>query len=340
MRTPLAAAWIGLGSACGWSVTQDLIVTTSASDGELTTTAVTTDTDPSGTDDGPEATGSGETGPPPDAGCTNRWGQPGWGFEPPALLESVNSDLLEADPRLSADGLTLSFASNRAGGAGGFDLYQATRAQPSGPFGPPVALTSLNTEFDETALSWVSDGSVVFASTRGTGGQWSTLWQARLAPTVEISPLDALDLPDLDNFDPFVSADGLQLLWTTANSGNDDLNLRVARRSALDDGFEALGGFSFESAAYDDSLTLSANERIALWGSERAEGMGAHDLWFAVRTTPEADFGPPTLLPDLNSEFQDRESFVTADGCTVLFASERPDGMGQWDLYTASVRLD
>ncbi|MEM9460938.1 MAG: hypothetical protein AAGF11_42635 [Myxococcota bacterium] len=334
MRTPFAAAWIGLGSACGWSVTQDLILSTSGSTEGVATSST------SEPDTGSDEATSVETGATPDVGCTDRWGQPGWGFEAPVLLEGLNSELLEADPRLSADGLTLSFSSTRLGGAGGFDLYLATRAQPSGPFDAPVPLTSLNTPFDETALSWVSDGSVVFASTRSTADQWSTLWQAQLSPTVEISPLDALDLPDLNNFDPFVSADGLQLLWTAANSGTDDLNLRAAGRSALDDSFEALGGFSFESAAYDDSLTLSANGRIALWGSERTGGLGAHDLWFAVRATPEDEFGAPTLVPDLNSEFQDRESFVTADGCTVLFVSERPDGVGQWDLYSASVRLD
>ncbi len=354
MRGALAATWTGLIMSCGWSVHHELILSSSGLTGAAETSGTgepglgreaTTSTglgaesgdDSMGSSTGSGATSGTESGDPPQMGCTDRWGQPGWGFDPPVLL-GVNSELLEGDPQLSADGLTLSFSSNRAGGAGGFDLYVATRGLPSGPFEPPVPQTALNTEFDDTSLSWIEDGSAVFASTRSTAGQWSTLWHA--TPALELSPLDALDVPGLNNYDPFVAADGLRLYWTAADGANDDLNLRVAVRDSLDGSFEAMGGLPFETTAYDDNLTLSADGRVAVWGSELAEGPSAHNLWFATRSSPDVDFGDAALISDLNSDDQDREGFVTADGCAVFFVSDRPGGVGQWDLYMASVRLD
>lgn len=337
MKRQLAVAWIGLGSACGWSVTHDLILSTGGSGEPPTADGVST-RDASTSGPGSSSMTPAETDALPSEGCTDRWGQPGWGFEAPVLLAELSSSVLEADPRLSADGLMLSFASDRPGGAGGFDLYLATRAQPSDPFGAPVPQDSLNTEFDETSLSWIDDGSFVFASSRGTAGQWSTLWQG--TPTATLSPLDALSLPNANNYDPFVSADGLRLYWTVANSGSDASNLQIAQRAGLGDSFEPLGGPSFESTAYDDSLTVTGDGRVALWGSERPGGLAVHDLWFATRTTPDGDFGAAVLVPDINSDAQDRESFVSIDGCTVLFVSDRPGGVGEWDIYMAEVRRD
>ena len=55
----------------------------------------------------------------------------------------------EETPRFSADDKTLYFASDRAGGAGGLDIYKATRATIGGPWGAPALVAGPNTAINE-----------------------------------------------------------------------------------------------------------------------------------------------------------------------------------------------
>ena len=54
-----------------------------------------------------------------------------WGA-PVTLGEVINTPFSEINPHLSADGLTLYFASNRPGGCGGNDIYMTTRTKAKG----------------------------------------------------------------------------------------------------------------------------------------------------------------------------------------------------------------
>ncbi|MDQ3367669.1 MAG: hypothetical protein M3680_19785 [Myxococcota bacterium] len=92
------------------------------------------------------------------------------GFGTPALVAGVNlpGTSQEDYPAVTPDELVMYFTSDRSGGGGGGpDLWRASRASASEPFGAPVPLTTLNTAGLETA-GWVSadDCSLYFA--RGT----------------------------------------------------------------------------------------------------------------------------------------------------------------------------
>jgi len=89
--------------------------------------------------------------------------------DPVALALNTPGD--ETDPYFSHDGRTLYFASNRAGGRGGFDLYRVA-VQPDGGFGPVVALPpSINTRADERRPALRPDGQVLLFARNGKGGQ-------------------------------------------------------------------------------------------------------------------------------------------------------------------------
>lgn len=62
----------------------------------------------------------------------------------------------DAGAWLSADGTVIYFASNRAGGLGGRDLYRATRSAPSAIFGNVVPLVEINTAGTDSD-PWISD---------------------------------------------------------------------------------------------------------------------------------------------------------------------------------------
>jgi len=91
-----------------------------------------------------------------------------WQDATPVPLNSAADDL---DPYFSHDGRWLYFASNRAGGRGGFDLYRAAVAR-DGSLGPAQALPAgLNTVADERAPALRADGLALLFSRNGTGTQ-------------------------------------------------------------------------------------------------------------------------------------------------------------------------
>ncbi|MBE8712625.1 OmpA family protein [Sphingobacterium hungaricum] len=109
--------------------------------------------------------------------------------QPHNLGAPINSKGWEAQPSISADGKTLYFVSNRAGGIGGYDLYKS-QLKSDGSWGTPVNLgKEINTPFNESApyihannqtLYFASDGwpgfgrKDIFKSTLDSAGNWST----------------------------------------------------------------------------------------------------------------------------------------------------------------------
>ena len=89
--------------------------------------------------------------------------------EPVNLGPAVNSAADEFAPMLSPDGRTLLFSSDRAGGAGGHDLYSAAMIGGVAPPARPLA-GDLNTAAQEFDATFLGDGrTVVFARAQDFG---------------------------------------------------------------------------------------------------------------------------------------------------------------------------
>jgi hypothetical protein len=76
----------------------------------------------------------------------------------------ISSGYVELSARLSCDRLALYFSSNRPGGAGGFDIYVATRDSPDGFFGPAQNLGAVNSSAHEFSPVISPDGLTLFFS--------------------------------------------------------------------------------------------------------------------------------------------------------------------------------
>ncbi|MBI2731223.1 MAG: OmpA family protein [Sphingobacteriales bacterium] len=88
----------------------------------------------------------------------------------PVLLSSVNmSGYNSKQPSFSADGKILFFASDRKGGAGGFDIWYAPLS-PDGTTGEPVNIAAVNTESDEQAPFYHSTTNTLVFSSNGRLG--------------------------------------------------------------------------------------------------------------------------------------------------------------------------
>ena len=65
-------------------------------------------------------------------------------------------------------------------------------------------------------------------------------------------------------------------------------------------------------------------------------GLPSLDIWVMQRASLDAPWGTPQNLgPKINSPYSDQCPRLAPDGYTLIFASNRPGGLGQHDLYMA-----
>lgn len=149
---------------------------------------------------------------------------------PLALGEPVNSEHTEREPELSADGLTLIFASDRPGSLGSTDLWQTQRASLSSPWSQPINLGSLvNSAAAESGAALSADGlTLILASQRGSGDfdLWQTRRSALDAPFGEVVNLGPTVNSTAADSAPNLSADGNLLVFASLRpslGGRSDL---------------------------------------------------------------------------------------------------------------------
>jgi hypothetical protein len=119
-----------------------------------------------------------------------------WGV-PVNLGPGINTSAWDNWPGISPDGLVLFFASNRSGGAGGWDLYMTRRVTKKDPWGPPMNLgPTVNGAASEVHSKVSYDGSMLYFCPFGLG-ESDDLWQAPVIPIVDFNADGKVDLVDL-----------------------------------------------------------------------------------------------------------------------------------------------
>lgn len=204
-----------------------------------------------------------------------------------------------------------------------------------------VALASSGDAEADPALA--SDGRSLYY-TVGMPGGLADLWVADLAldgTVLDSRPLDGVNSP-YDDRDPFATDEGL-FFASDRPGGSGGLDIWFARREG--DGFGSPIVFSagVNTGADERSPSLDAASMQLAFASDRnrlktSAAIGAgYDLFLATRVRPEAldgdSFGDPIEPPILNSEFDDLDPTLSADGNRILFATNRDGGAGGYDLW-------
>ena len=209
-----------------------------------------------------------------------------WG-PPENLGPAVNSSKEDSLSSMSADGLSLYFNSNRAGGYGTFDIHVTTRATRNAPWGPPVNLgPTINGSAGENA-PWVSlDGlELYFVSYRSGGYGGADIYVARRK--------------------------------TTNDSWGVPVNVGSVVNSAYSDHFISLSpdGLVLFLSDHQNATTI------------RPGGYGGPDIWMARRASLNDPWGPPVNLgPQINTSLADVVARMSLDGSTLYFATGSPGG--------------
>jgi WD40-like Beta Propeller Repeat len=160
---------------------------------------------------------------------------------PPVNTPDANENGL----RLSLDGKSLYFSSNRPGGFGSSDLYVVTRQSKNHPWSSPANLGPLvNTEIFEGFPTPSADGNTLYFNRSTTasspdGDIWITTRLNSEEPWGIPEPLPQPVNGPSAEFAPSISTDGLRLYFASERPGNIGfLDIWMARRTSVTGAWE------------------------------------------------------------------------------------------------------
>jgi hypothetical protein len=310
-----------------------------------------------GTHDGsgvPDMPGGGSDGSGSDAGgtatdCLQHWLDGNPVVSAGQELTALSSSGTDRDPWISADGLRLYFGRN-PGSQGLSDIYLATRTTTAQNFGSANAVVNLDrSDSDESRAALSGDEkTLVMSSNRPPpvapppAPKFDIYITTRNDVTKDFgtpSPNDprvtALNADAGNHLDPFLTADGLKLYLAPNTAGGNRQEIRLATRATPADNF---GGsapvteLNVLTSSADPALSL--DERIVVFTGRT--GNQTTELYYATRATATGSFGTPVKIPTVNSNDNDADPMLSADGCELYFASDR-DGGGKYHLFHATV---
>ena len=280
-------------------------------------------------------------------------------------VDELNSAYHDGFSTVSADGRTMYFASDRPGGFGtpalgtpwpfaAFDIYVSRRASTAAPWGAPVNLgPKINTAGNEHSVILSPDHHYMFFSTDRPGGCGMTdIWFSYRANVNsdlgwrEPQHIPCAGLPggingafidSCPNLDADPGDDTARFYWVSAATADPvSLDIKVASLDLKKRKFgqPAVVGGGINSPFSEGHLDPMHGY---MWVTYPDEGtpFGDSDIYITHRTAggwaPGVDAGP-----EINSPFEEHLPSLTADGNTLFFASDRPGGHGNLDLYEAS----
>lgn len=243
-------------------------------------------------------------------------------------LENLGPEInqgIVSGPSLSADGSTLYFSSNRAGGQGVFDLWSSVRIRKTSKqsMSPPTAKSVRRVDFTGSATELLTS----------TDHEWFSL---------EI--LEEKNATSWARFGPHIASDNLSL-WFHArddrptNTGR--LVLWHAWRHAVDQPFGPAVRVDSSVNDHDSNsnlsdVTLSADGlQMGFCRTNASDGTNA-DIWLSARPAADASWGPPfSAGPGVNSNRGEWEPELSPDGLELFFHSDRENDHGGTDLWVS-----
>ncbi len=220
-------------------------------------------------------------------------------WQPAKPWESIlNSEADDYEPRLSADGLTLFFVRGKAGQNA--DIYESHRSFEG--WSEPTPVSGANSQSDDLGPEPSADGQALYFYSNREGGLGGyDLWVTRRGDSgwQSATNLGPAVNSEFNDYGPALSPDG-RLLY-------------------------------FASNRPQPSDTKTPNPDA--WPATLREDLfhRTYDLYTAAMT--DAGFAPAEAIAILNTPYNEGAPAVSPFGDFVYFASDRPGGLGGFDLY-------
>ncbi len=253
------------------------------------------------------------------------------------LGPAINSAQIEYFPFLSND-QRLMFFNRRKNDISDEDLFFSRFIDGEWLNGAPVR--SLNTSANEGMPSLVRDGRKMYFTACGRQGVQGTcdIWEAKIQG-YQIESIDKLDgFANSNKWDSeaAVSCDGSTLFFASNREGGEggtDLWYSIKQGTGLWSRPINLGPKI--NTPYDEESPFITNDGKTLYfASTGHPGLGEQDLFVSWYDQKNKEWSVPINLgPPVNSPFRELGFFLSADGKTGYFASNRPGGFGKMDIY-------
>ena len=208
-------------------------------------------------------------------------------------------------------------------------------------FGEPTNLgPAINSSAGEFVSHLSADGLELYFTR--LNGALADIWIARrVTLDSEWGPATNIGAPinSADNGGPFLTADGLTLLFSGNRPGtHGSTDLWITTRATKSDTWDppANLGATVNSSAEEWGPSLSSDGLELYFVSNRAGGFGDYDLWMTTRASVNDNWATPMNLgSSLNTSYNETYPSISADGLVLFFASTRPGGFGVMSLYMA-----
>jgi Tol biopolymer transport system component len=234
-----------------------------------------------------------------DAACVlGPWSAP----EQQVALSSPQTDWA---PALSSDGLEIVYLSNRTGN---FDLYYASRASTSDPFGPATRMSQSSTTIAEGSPAFADDLTLFYDNS--TGGTFKVTRPTRGDPFG--TPVAAPEVSNLGAIAIAFTADLEEMFY-------GDTSVRRATRSGstyvATGAVNELGQGGYPSVSGDGLTIYFVTSRN-----------GPLELFSAVRPDRISPFGVPSAVTELLVGGDGDDPALSTDDRTIVFRSTRATG--------------
>jgi hypothetical protein len=188
-------------------------------------------------------------------------------------------------------------------------------------------------------IVFTNDGKTAFYSTRNPVWPWEQLVVSRLVrghwTAPEILPFSGTYF----DTDAFVSSDGRTLYFCSdrpveaGGAVKEDFDIWAVRITK--DGFGAPYhlGAEINTPTFSELYPTITRDGTLYFNSDRPGGFGAWDI-YAAKSCGDGYEAPENLGPGINTADWEYNPSLTADGNTIVFASNRPTGQAS-DMYTS-----
>ena len=173
-----------------------------------------------------------------------------------------------------------------------------------------------------TGCGWTRDSSCDLYVSVWTGEQWSM--PRPLSQSINTKSWES---------QPCVSSDGKELYFVSRRGGNADI-YRCLRNANGTWGEPQNLGEPINTKGTEMAPFLHPDGRSLYFSSDKHVGMGGFDLFMSRRGEDGKWQQPVNLGFPINTQGDEINFFVAADGKTAFISSQREGGQGGYDIYT------
>jgi hypothetical protein len=159
--------------------------------------------------------------------------------------------------------------------------------------------------------------------TRRNGSEWSTATRA-----------DGTFNTDENDGALSVAADGRTVVFASerdGGKGDGDIYIGELVNNQLQN-VRNLGA-NVNTKHWESQPTISGDASTIYFSSNRPGGHGKTDIWMTSRNADGSWSDPVVLGSDINTKDDERSPYLTPDGGTLYFSSNRPDNYGGYDIF-------